>query len=579
MTQATTDTTIDRPRDQFELRSQTLGALPIVCHFLARIGVETLVERHLAAGQERAALSAVRSIGVLVRNLAISHVPLYGLSEWAAGFEPRLLGLASGEIELINDDRAGRALDRLFESDRASLITELMLGVIAEFEIDTSQLHNDSTSVSLHGAYATADGFERAGRPTPAIAFGHSKDHRPDLKQLVWILTVACDGAVPIAYRLCDGNTADVATHIRTWEELCRLVGRADFLYVADSKLAAHETMAHIDRLGGRFVTVLPRSRNEDGLLRKWMQDHEPEWVEAARSPGRRRADPDDVWSVAPPPLTSAEGYRIVWVHSTRKRELDRQARSDCIARGLHALDSLNQRLAGPKCRFHKRAAVEQAARQALVRTKAARLVGFEVSEDLEERIRESSRGSGRKPRRRRYTRARFTLHWHLDEAAVAREAACDGCFPPISNDRRLTDAELLVAYRYQPNLEKRHHQLKSVQDAAPVFLKSAARIEALFTCHFLALLCSCLIERELRRAMASEGIERLALYPEERDCRAPTAARVFELFADVARHHLLDDGELVQVFEPQLTAMQKQVLDLLGIPEGAYRSAAPCRS
>jgi hypothetical protein len=47
----------------------------------------------------------------------------------------------------------------------------------------------------------------------------------------------------------------------------------------------------------------------------------------------------------------------------------------------------------------------------------------------------------------------------------------------------------------YQPNLEKRHHQLKSVHDAAPVTLKSPARIEALFACQFIALLCCCLID------------------------------------------------------------------------------------
>src|ERR1035437_8739691 len=71
----------------------------------------------------------------------------------------------------------------------------------------------------------------RGGKPTAAITFGHSKDHRPDLKQLVWILTVAADGAVPLAYRLADGNTSDDPTHIPTWDGLVALLGRADFIY------------------------------------------------------------------------------------------------------------------------------------------------------------------------------------------------------------------------------------------------------------------------------------------------------------------------------------------------------------
>ena len=54
-----------------------------------------------------------------------------------------------------------------------------MLGVISEFRIDCSQLHNDSTSISLHGDYAAADGRARGGKPTVAAALGHSKDHAP----------------------------------------------------------------------------------------------------------------------------------------------------------------------------------------------------------------------------------------------------------------------------------------------------------------------------------------------------------------------------------------------------------------
>jgi transposase len=90
-------------------------------------------------------------------------------------------------------------LDRLFDTDRASLITTTVLGVIRAFNIDTSQLHNDSTTVTVTGNYPDADGRTRGGQPTPAIVHGHNKDHRPDLKQLLFILTISADGAVPIA--------------------------------------------------------------------------------------------------------------------------------------------------------------------------------------------------------------------------------------------------------------------------------------------------------------------------------------------------------------------------------------------
>ncbi len=68
----------------------------------------------------------------------------------------------------------------------------------------------------------------------------------------MWILTVSADGAVPLAYRLADGNTNDDPTHVPTRDGLVSLLGRADFLYVADSKLCSRAAMDHIAGRGGR---------------------------------------------------------------------------------------------------------------------------------------------------------------------------------------------------------------------------------------------------------------------------------------------------------------------------------------
>ncbi|MBE7522122.1 MAG: hypothetical protein HS109_07030 [Burkholderiales bacterium] len=135
-------------------------------------------------------------------------------------------------------------------------------------------LHNDSTSIAFCGQYRAATGRELRGRTAPAIAFGFSKDHRPDLRQLLFILTVTAEG-VPASFRCADGNTSDSVTHVQTWEALRAVAGRADFLYVADSKLCSYENMRHIDAAGGRFVTVMPRSRQEDARFRQWIQTHD----------------------------------------------------------------------------------------------------------------------------------------------------------------------------------------------------------------------------------------------------------------------------------------------------------------
>jgi AraC-like DNA-binding protein len=114
----------------------------------------------------------------------------------------------------------------------------------------------------------------------------------------------------------------------------------------------------------------------------------------------------------------------------------------------------------------------------------------------------------------------------------------------------------------------------KTVHEIAPVFLKNEGRIEALFTLYAIALLVQALIERELRRAMARQGIEELPIYPEQRQCAHPTTEQVLRLFSLTERHRLLQRERTVQVFHASITDLQRQVLALLGVPPTAYTSA-----
>jgi len=521
-------------------------------------------------------LAPAAAIGVVVRNLLVDRRPVYALGEWAPTFDPTLLGLSADEVGLLNDDRVGRSLTRLFDADRASLLTRTVLDAIDIFDIDTDQLHNDSTTVTFAGTYAGADGHVRGGKPTPKVTHGHNKDHRPDLKQLVFILTVTADGAVPIAHRVEDGNTTDDVTHVATWDGLVAMVGRTDFLYVADSKLATRTNMGHIHARGGRFVTVLPATRKEDRAFRGWIADHTPVWTEALRRPARRAGDPDEVWDTTPAPWPSSEGHRIVWVRSSSKIVRDAETRHDRIARGIAALDALNVKLSSSRCRTKTAVAAETAAQAALSKAGATRWIDFQIITTEVESFRQEKRGRpGTNTRYRKTLTEQFSIRWATNENLIARDAASDGCFPMVSNDRLLEDAGLLAAYKYQPNLEKRNAQLKGTQHVAPMWLRDPARIEALLACHFLALLIAALIERCLRQAMADAGLAELSLYPEDRGCTAPTTARVLEIFAGLARHHLHDaHGTAVQTFHPDLNDLQRQILGLLDIPETAYTPA-----
>jgi hypothetical protein len=176
---------------QGPLHSYTVGALPILNALLERMRLEEFLGAYLPPDDPRCKLSAAKTLMVLLRNVLLSREPFYGLGEWAARYAPDLVGLSAAEVSWLNDDRAGRAADRLFLAEIPALVLAVVRHVVRQFQVGLDELHNDSTSVTVYGAYLTAAAEKRyLGRPTLAITFGHNKDHRPDLKQLLYILTV-----------------------------------------------------------------------------------------------------------------------------------------------------------------------------------------------------------------------------------------------------------------------------------------------------------------------------------------------------------------------------------------------------
>ena len=555
------------------LESRFVGGLPLINAILDRLKFDTLMAKILPCGGR---VSPARALGVLLRNIVLNdRQPIYTHAEWAARAEPRLIGLGQDQARFLNDDRVGRALDRLFDADRAALMTELVLRTIREFEVDLDQLHNDSTTLTLTGEYRDARGQQVRGKPTLVITYGHNKDHRPDLKQLLFVLTISADGAVPIHYRALDGNTNDSTTHIETWNTLRDMAGRPDFLYVADSKLCSKAALAHIDKQGGRFITVLPRNRREDGWFRTYIQTHEPPWEEAVRRPNpRRRGGDEDVWKVVEADLPSKEGYRIVWVYNSLMAMQDAQARQARIEKAYVQIEQLQTKLQGERCRLRLREKVEKAVQKILKEAGAGRWMRVEIEQRKEPVYRQEKRGHpGPKTRYLRKERVRFSVAARVKDEIVAADECSDGMSPLITNAKDLSLKQILAAYKFQPKLEKRHEQLKSVQDLAPMWLKNVSRIEALLFLYFVALLVHALLEREVRKGMARQKLDRLPLYPEERECKAPTTERILDVFAPLQWHRLRSKGRLVEIFEPDLNKLHKQILRLMGLRPSIFRS------
>src|SRR5499427_7842207 len=342
-----------------DLHIERLGPLPIINHFIARMGLDDALARHVRSDQ-RCTVPHARALGVLLRSIIVEREPIYRQQETVQGFAAGMFGIAAEEMEHLGDDRLGRALDRLFDADRVALLTDVVVAVGQAFGLKFEEIHNDSTTVSFCGAYRSAWGRKLRGRTAPAITYGISKDHRPDLKQLLFILTTTADGGIPVAFRCSDGNASDSRTHIDTWNTLRAVAGRADFLYVADSKLCSRENMDYIDRAGGRFVTVLPRTRLEDQEFRQWIQTHIPAWELVWDRPNPRDRDgPRDRWSVYRAPLVSAEVWPIVWVWSSLLTLHQAARRRRNIAAAVEAFGQLRERLASAKTRLRGAAEID----------------------------------------------------------------------------------------------------------------------------------------------------------------------------------------------------------------------------
>lgn len=556
------------------LHSRIIGVLPIINQLIQKLRLKKVLDNFLPAEDGRNKIPTSSALLILVRNILLSREPIYGIGGWAAAYVPELLGLREDQLKSLNDDRVGRALDRLFDANLPQLAMAITKNVVSEFDLELTELHNDSTTVRFYGDY---EQFEqpvlRRGKKTVAIRQGHSKDHRPDLKQLLYILTVTDDGGVPVYFTTDDGDKNDDQTHIVTWDLLRQLTGRPDFLYIADCKLASSENLAHIHREGGRFITILPKNRTEPRKMKQTLLD-EPDaltWKLLYETEDQRGNLIHRFKTLREEQLT-ADGYRLLWIHSLVKQATDGAFRIKAINKTVDELTKLRVRLQSPRSRMRERHRVETEVEKILTKRSMETFVQVEVLQEEEETLKQESHGRPNKDTRyTRQVKLRFDLSWHIDSDQLERAKRADGVFPLISNDQKLTAEEVLRAYKRQPIIEKRFSQLKTDFNVAPVYLKEVSRIESLMCVYFISLVLQTLLEREIRRSMQTQEIESLPLYPEERPCRRPTTRRVIDAMESVSRHRLVtDEGEALDLYTDP-TALQTKLMKLFNIKPSKY--------
>ena len=519
-------------------REKALGSLPVIAGFCRRLDIAGIIDRACPI-RDVAILSHGQVIEALIANRLTAPRPLVRVEEWAADWAvDEVFGIYPAHL---NDDRIGRALDAVAPVLQG-IVGSVGALAITEFGIDVARLHWDMTSISMFGDYDNPE----TGFAEPS--YGHPKDRRVDLKQIQTGLAVTGDGGIPVFHRAFDGRAGEVNQVVGAMEALRGMCGERRFLLIGDSKLVSFHNLAQIIAAGSDFIAPASKMYVSSEVLAGCDLDAAvPADYIAERDadkPFDRRGSYrvlEDTWTMPAPKGVKKPGLllRRVFVWSSADAGAAAKSRAKKLARARDDLDAVTRGLGGR----HYATIDKVKARVAAIATK--RRVADYLRYDV-------NLGADNKP----------TLQWSFDQAAIDAEQASDGWYCLLTNlDPDAADAaEVLARYKGQEVVERRYSNFKGPLAVAPVFLKNNRRIEALLSVICLALLIFCLVERELRQAIAPD-IKMVGLggYSDAR----PTGRLIFDALAQL---RLIPGTANSPPIVPAPTGLQARILQHLHI-------------
>jgi transposase len=530
-----------QPQVRFE--TQIVGALPVLVHYFEQLDLAATIDG-LVPWQGDVPLGTL--VEVLIANRLLQPKALFRVGPWAqAAALTDCYGLTA---EQLNDDRLGRALERLAE--HAPIIqAALVLKAIERFELDVTQIHYDITTVELYGAYER-ELTEGQTPPTPMPAYGRTKSGRKHVKQVQLGLDVAADGAVPVGHLPRDGNAGEVDSHLENLRLLARTLPKGKLLYIADTKLDAPANLLAIAARKGQFLcggVLMPQLQGRYLELREDLQDVDYYPQSQAERPPEKR---DKYRAVE---VTEAlEGvvdgrairldYRLIFVWSESK------ARQQATTRERHTA----------KIRAEFEAVERNLGRYRLTTTEA-------ILRRLEAAKGKYTEGELFTYRLTRDRAGGFHLAWGIDAEALERRRDLEGVYvlkTDLPGRTHPTDV-VLRTYKEQSHVERRFHHLKGPLAVAPMFLKNPERIAGLLCVLVWALMVLALMERQVRRELKGQPL--YGLYPEGRPSPAPTGPSVLQALSGLCVVIVRQGGTVTRrLAHPDPT--QRRVIQLLGI-------------
>lgn len=559
------------------LEACPIAHLPLIRAVIDDLGIVPVVDARCPQ-HPLSVVSDADCVVLMILNLLSGRVALHRMNDWLDRTDAEILLGTGRPATAFHDTRLESCLDHLADAG-----TDLLLGDVVDRYLQRPDLprrwcaHQDTTSISVFGAYDEAD--------EPIPTFGFSKDHRPDLRQLIFGLTLHGAAGIPVLGTMLDGNTSDVVanrSHVAALAE--RLPDPGQVTLIADCKLVDAETVGQVLDAGMHFVSLLPDTYDlrRKAIQGTWEADPDVEtWPLLLERPGKTKADPPDQWrgwSAEHPFLVQrrdAHGafyqeallLRALVVHSTsaaRRFEESLQPRLEAEQETITRAEAKIGRQPFRCAEDARKAAEKQAAS---LRFHKAEITVHTVKRPLK-------RGRAGRPRKDEEvpTETVWTVSWALtrDEAAITDERRRASCFVLLTDhaeeEEDWDDAAMLHAYKRQHLVEGAtgFHWLKGPAAVAPVFLKTTSRIRALGLIFLLALMVRNHLQFTLRRRLVETHDTLLHPFT-KKGVQNPTTEIALVHFGGVTTlRHTLPSGE-VQRLPVTLRPPARKILALLG--------------
>lgn len=443
----------------------------------------------------------------------------------------------------LNDDVLGRCLDALFEADVSTLYQVMAEQVVERLGLKSTAVHLDITSFHVDGAYDQADG-EQLGKLQ--LVRGYSRDHRPELNQVILELICENQAGLPIYMQALSGNINDTKAFAQTVRRhLSSLKAAQESRYlVGDAALYCADTLQLLAQQQQLFVTRVPVTLNE-----------------------AKRA----VATIGTQSLVAlGNGYHGCWRQSANYADV---AQRWLLVRSEQASHREQQTLAKNLLKDSTRelkAFNKLCAQRFACETDAqAELARFAVSLNLlqlEAEVVSEPIYAGRGRPQKGEMPVNYQFHIKgLAASSLARVAEArnqTGVFILATNDHSetLTMAELLATYKAQQNVERGFRFLKSPEFlTSSLYLKKPERIEALLMVMTCSLMIYAALEHRIRQGLVEQN--RSVADMKKKPTQKPTARWIFLRFGGVHEYQL---GEA----PPQVTGLtvdQQIILDVLG--------------